>query len=231
MMDEMCGGATSLDQFQRAFNTAIADPNIKAVVVNAATPGGSVYGTQETFNTIFRARGTKPIVGQVNSLAASAGYWVLSACDEIAMTPSGEVGSVGVFCLHLDSSKAVGAAGIKPTFITSGGSPYKVEGNGLEPLTAEAAQAVQDSVDRYFRAFVGDVAKGRGVTPNKVMADYGKGRVLGAQAALAAGMIDRIAPLSATLASLVRGRSPAGASASTADAFRRARHRRRMVSV
>lgn len=197
LMSDFSGG-TSVDQLREALRTALADPAVAAVVFDVDSPGGSVDGLTEFASELRQARAsTKPIVAQVNTLAASAAYWLASQTSEVVMTPSGEVGSIGVFAAHEDESQAQAMAGIKTTLISAG--PYKTEGNPYEPLTDEAQAAIQDQVDAYYAMFVKDVALGRGVTAAAVTSGYGQGRTLLAEPALAAGMVDRIGTLEATV--------------------------------
>ena len=105
-------------------------------------------------------------------------------------TPSGEAGSIGVFALHLDFSEELKLAGIKPTFVAS--TPEKVEGSGLEPLSADARTDMQRNVDRIYRAFLSDVARGRGIDVATVKQTFGRGRVIDAARARSVGMVDRI---------------------------------------
>jgi signal peptide peptidase SppA len=166
------------------------------------SPGGGVYGVAEVSEFIranrMAATGGKPIITQINSLAASGGYWIGSSSDEIIITPGGEAGSIGVYMLHEDISKWLEKEGIKETFIYAG--DYKVEGNPFEPLGDEAAAHYKSRVNDYMGMFIDSVAKGRNVASKKVIDDFGKGRVFGASQALAAGMVDRVGTLDETLA-------------------------------
>src|SRR5581483_8663120 len=98
-----------------------------------------------------------------NTQIGSAAYWLASQAHEIVASPSSEVGSVGVYQLHRDVSKAMDAAGVKHTLVSAG--KYKVEGNPYEPLAGEARDAVQQVVDDYYGMFVKAVADGRGNEP------------------------------------------------------------------
>lgn len=210
MMEEISGG-TSTEKFAKAFQAAVADPSIKAIVINVDSPGGGVYGTQELADIIFQAREQKHIVAIANSLAASAAYWIASAADEFVVTPSGEVGSIGVITVHEDWSKAYEDAGVKTTLIKAG--EFKYEGNYLEPLSEDAKAAIQAKVDTYYEAFVNGVARNRGVTAKVVKSDFGQGRVLTAAAAKAAGMVDRVDTLDGVLARLGVGQASSQSSA------------------
>ena len=188
-MLELFGG-TSTEAFGRAFDAAIADSSIGAVLFDIDSPGGSVYGIQELSDKIYNARGKKPIIAAVNSMMASAAYWISSAADEIIITPSGEAGSIGVIAMHFDYSEYESKIGVKPTIITAG--KYKAEGNQHEPLGAEAKDYFQQRIDDYYNSFVTAVARNRGIGAGKVISDFGQGRMFGAKGAKSAGMVDNI---------------------------------------
>ncbi len=190
-------GGTSTERVSSSFRQAMADPNVKAIVLNIDSPGGSVSGVQALADEIFKARGKKPIIAQVNSLAASAAYWIAAAADEIVMTPGAQVGSIGVYATHKDVSAAAEKDGVKVTFISAG--KYKVEGNPFEALNSEAASAMQSMVDSYYVDFVSAVARGRGVSAEDVRGGFGQGRVVKDKAAIKEGMADRIDTLDGTL--------------------------------
>jgi len=190
-------GATSLEVWSTLFKRLVADDSIKAIILDIDSPGGSVGGIQELADEIYQARERKPIIAVANTLAASAAYWLASSASEIVASPSAEVGSIGVFALHVELSKALEIMGIKPTLISAG--KYKTEGNPYEPLTAEAEGAIQERVDDYYNTFVASVARGRGALVSEVRGGFGEGRVLGVKEAKKLGMIDRVATLAQTV--------------------------------
>jgi signal peptide peptidase SppA len=155
-------GGTSIENFTKSFREAVANPGVKAIVINIDSPGGGVFGVAELADEIYNARGDKHIVAIANDMAASAAYWIGSAADEFVVTPSGLVGSIGVYTIHEDWSEAYKQAGISSTVIQAG--KYKTEGIELMPLTEEARAEIQKSVDFYYDTFVASVAKGRGTT-------------------------------------------------------------------
>jgi capsid assembly protease len=199
-------GGTSTEALTKQIQQAASDPSISSIILNFDTPGGAVSGTPEAFAAIMEARAQKPVIGFANALAASAGYWLISACSEIVSTPSGMVGSIGVLMMHEDVSAAAEKDGVKVTFITAG--KYKAEGNQFEPLSDEARANLQSKVDAAYSMFVKDIAKGRGITSAQVKSDYGEGRVLMASDAKAAGMIDRIETMDQTISRLSRAGKP-----------------------
>src|SRR5208283_803764 len=113
-----------------------------------------------------------------DSLAASAAYWIGSAAGELSVSPSGEVGSIGILSVHADYSRAEDAAGVGVTIVSSG--KYKTEGNEHEPLGDTARAALQDRVSAYGRMFIRAVARNRGASFADVHDGYGEGRVVGA---------------------------------------------------
>lgn len=199
MVADICGpGGTSTEKLQQTIRGAVNDPNVRAIVLDIDSPGGSVFGVQEVAAEIFAARDAKPILASANSLAASAAYWIATAASEVHVTPSGEVGSIGVFATHVDKSKSQELQGLKTTLISAG--KYKTEGNSLGPLDEEAMSAIQSRVNDYYDAFVKDVARFRGVGVADVRDGFGEGRTVGAKQAVAAGMANGIATLEETIA-------------------------------
>jgi capsid assembly protease len=202
-------GGTSADEFGKKLDQSINDEAVGAILIDGDTPGGSVFGVPELGEKIFNARGRgKPIVGIANSEAYSAGFWLLSACDEVVMTPGGQVGSVGVIAAHYDYSKQNEALGVRVTYVTAG--RYKAEANEDEPLDDEARAELQSHVDRYYGMFVDALARNRGVSTKQVKSDFGQGRIFGAADAVKRGMADRIAPFDQVVRELNAGRTPKG---------------------
>lgn len=184
-------GAVSVQTITSRFRSAMNDPDIGHVIFDVDSPGGQVGGVEELASEIYQARGSKPITAVVNHLTASAAYWLASATDEIAVPPSGEVGSIGVFAMHQDVSGYLEREGISTTLISAG--EFKTEGNPFQPLDEVALGAIQARVDEYYDLFVTAVARGRGAKKSTVVAGFGQGRVVGADQAIALGMADRVA--------------------------------------
>jgi ClpP class serine protease len=118
-------GGTSIDEFSQRLRSAVADPGVSTIILDTDSPGGGVHGVQELADEIYEARKHKRIIAAVNSMAASAAYWAISGAHEINVTPSGELGSIGIFGVHHDLSRANEKAGVKPTYVSAG--RYKVE--------------------------------------------------------------------------------------------------------
>lgn len=194
-----CEGGTGAEEIGAALAAAMADETVSQVLIEFDTPGGSVFGIAELGDQIRAMRATKPIVGIANSMAASAGYWLLAQCSEAYVTPGGMVGSIGVYTAHEDVTKALEALGVKVTLVSAG--KYKTEMSPFAPLGEEAHANTQASVDEYYRMFTSAVSRGRAVPIDAVRGGMGEGRMLQAQAALEQKMVDGVA----TFAEVVRG--------------------------
>ena len=209
MMSEVSGGS-STERVSARIRQAIADRDVSRIILEIDSPGGGVYGVAELADEIHRARSQKPIIAMASSLAASAAFWIASACSEVVVTPSGEVGSIGVYGIHEDWSKADEKRGVKFTLVKAG--KFKAEGVDFAPLTDAAAGHMQARVNDYYSMFVRAVAKGRGVSEKEVRDGFGEGRVVGAAEAVRLKMADRVGTLGDTLARLgVKGGALASA--------------------
>jgi len=197
-------GTASTDQIGRQFDGLLENEAVGTIVLDIDSPGGTVYGVPELAHKIQAGRDRKPIVAVANAEAASAAYWLASAASEIVVTPSGNVGSVGAYAMHIDQSGLNETVGVKPTYISYG--KYKVSGNPDEPLDDETRDEIQERVNRYGRMFEEALAANRGVPLATVRSDYGQGRMLDAEAAKRAGMVDRVESFEAVIARLLSER-------------------------
>lgn len=191
-------GGTSVESFRGQLRELVADASVRGIVLSIDSPGGGVGGVTELAAEIRAAREVKPLYAVADTIAASAAYWLGAQADRLYVTPSGSVGSVGVYAVHMDLSGAYAQAGVTPTIISS--SERKVDGNEYEPLSGEARAEMQRRVDAFAAQFHGDVAAGRRVSPETVRSRYGQGRMLMAREALAAGMVDGVATVDDVLA-------------------------------
>lgn len=215
-------GGTPLDYVGRAFDSLMAAPDVGSILLHIDSPGGEIYGTAELAQKVYDARGSKPIYAMVDSMCCSAAFWVGTAANQIICTPGGDVGSVGVYCMHVDESKSHEQQGVKLTLISA--AKYKAELSSHKPLTDEARDYLQASVDETYGKFVAAVAKHRGISDGKVLSKFGQGRVVGADAALEAGMIDKIMTFDQLMAKLTGAAPSMGGSRGLAPDVLRMQH-------
>jgi len=193
-------GGTSTEQFGQWFDGMVGDASISAIVIDVDSPGGVVPGTPELAQKIYEARGIKPVVAIASSMAASAAYWIAAAAEEFWVIPSGDVGNIGVYGIHEDCSAMEAESGIKTTIISAG--KYKVEGNPHEPLTDEAAKAMQARADSFYDDFTKAISVYRGVDQDQVINGFGEGRIVRAKDAKKQGMVDKVGTLDQLLVRL-----------------------------
>lgn len=184
-------GGTSLDGLQATLSQLRDDSSVRTIVLHVDSPGGGVYGVDETAELIADVNKRKRVVAFTDGLCASAAYWLASACSRIVATPSAELGSIGVYALHFDISGQLQQEGIVATLVKAG--EHKAEANPYQPLSDEDRAAMQSRIDAYYGLFTKRVARGRGVGVDQVRSEaFGEGRVIGAPDAVSAGMADEI---------------------------------------
>lgn len=207
LMSEMSGG-TTYEKLTGQLREAMATKDVKTIVLDIDSPGGSVAGNAEFAREVMKARARKPIIAQAQYAMGSAAYQIGAAATEIAAAPSARVGSIGTYAIHDDLSEALKQLGIKRTFVSAGEG--KVDGNETEPLTETARRRMESAVNEAYGQFVSNVVHGRGagLTADRVKNEW-KALTYSASEALANGMIDRIATLDETLARLLSTSSDA----------------------
>ena len=146
-------------QIANGFESALADPSVRAILLNIESPGGEVSGAFQLADQIYSARGIKPIAAVASDMAVSAAYLIASAADTVSVSPTGMVGSIGVVTSHVDMSRAVDAMGMQVTYIYAG--KHKIDGNPLSPLPEEVAAQVQADVNYYYGLFTAAVGRYR----------------------------------------------------------------------
>jgi ClpP class serine protease len=196
-------GMTGYDGLNQAFCTAMVDDDVKMPVFDISSGGGAVAGLFDLVDTIYSARGTKPIAAILSENAYSAAYVLASAVDpgRIYVPRTGGTGSNGCICMHVDMSEALSKSGLKVTFITSEGADRKTDGHSEIPLTKDAYSAIKADVDAMGDLLHDTVGRNRGMTPSAVRAQ-GAATFLGARG-VTAGLADHVMAPSAALAALL----------------------------
>ncbi len=181
-------GMTGYDGIRLSVMCALSDEKVDAIVLDIDSPGGEVCGCFDLVDTIYNARGIKPIWSILNESAFSAAYAIASAADVVTVPRTGGTGSVGVILMHTDISKALSKEGVTVTLITYG--DRKGEGSSYAPLADEALSRLQADVDAMGDLFVQTVARNRGI-PAKQVRDTEAGTFLGS-AGVAGQYADRV---------------------------------------
>jgi protease-4 len=189
----MTGGRTA----SAAIDALANDPLVRAIVVRVDSPGGAVLASDQIWRAIRRARDQKPVVVSMGAVAASGGYYVASAADEIWADPSTLTGSIGIYYGKVDAEGLARELGV-------GIETFRVgKRAGAEslfrPFTPEERAALVERIRDYYRMFLARVATGRGRSVEQIDA-LGRGRVYSGDAALRLGLVDRLGGLASALA-------------------------------
>lgn len=152
------------------------DENIKAVVVQMNSPGGEVVAGQNMFLELQNLREEVPVVGSIDNIAASGGYYIVVATDPIFAKPSSNVGNVGVW------SFAPPSLGVNDVVLASG--PFK--------LTASNRDEFLRSIDGIKQEFMETVYSQRGERITISQAELSQGLLYDGREAMKLGLIDQV---------------------------------------
>lgn len=174
-------GSAAIENIAKDFQSLLDNEEVKAIILDFDTPGGTITGVNELAEIIYNARGIKPIKAYVTGMACSAGYFLAAACDEIIIDEMGQVGSIGVM-------RVVSKSNDKSLIFKSSQSPMKNVDGESEQGRAE----YQAKVDYLASIFIDKVAKYRGITSDEVIIRGNRGGVLVGAVAVTAGLADRL---------------------------------------
>ena len=190
---------TALDVVREQLMDAVKRKKVYSIVLNIDSPGGVVDGVEALANFIYQIRDQKEIIAVVNSTAASAAYWIASACSQVIMSSkTSKAGNVGVIIRHRDISKQNEMNGVKVTAITS--AKYKDAGSPFRELTEEDSEILSSQVQAMHNVFVAAVAKGRNKTFQDVENNIANGKIFVGEEAVLMGLADQIASIDEVLA-------------------------------
>ncbi|MFM7140921.1 MAG: signal peptide peptidase SppA [Alphaproteobacteria bacterium] len=186
------GGIVRSDDFVETLRDLRDDAGVSAVVLRVNSPGGGVAPSQEMYSAVRDLAGTKPVVASLGSVAASGGYYVASAADEIVASPGSLTGSIGVIMSLTNVSGLLDKLGVEADVLKAGSR--KDMGSPFRALTPEDRKLFQEMLDQVHGQFIEAVAAGRkmDVAAMRKLAD---GRVFTGQQAKELGLVDRLGSL------------------------------------
>ncbi|WP_020654675.1 signal peptide peptidase SppA [Massilia niastensis] len=192
------GGLTTANLIRHARE----DDQIKALVLRVDSPGGSAYGSELIRRELELTRAAgKPVVVSMGSLAASGGYWISMASDEVIADPATITGSIGVFAILPTADKVGDKLGIHTDGVTTTwlADAY----NPLRPLDPRFGKLVQSSINHVYSEFTTKAAAARKTTVAKID-EVGQGRVWTGAQAKERGLVDRLGSYGDALQSAAR---------------------------
>ncbi len=195
---EAASGLTSYQEIGDQIGRAITDPAVAGIVLDIDSPGGEAGGLFELAERIRAATHDKPVWAVANDQAFSAAYALAAASDEVFVTRTGGVGSIGVIAMHADQSRKDEQDGYRFTAIYAG--QHKNDFSPHAPLSDDARAALQAEVDRLYGIFTESVATHRGLTVDAVRGT--EARLYFSGDAVAAGLADRVGTLRDAVAAM-----------------------------
>ncbi len=188
-------GENPVSLLHEKLEEAKADRKVKAVILRLNTPGGGVTASDAMYREIerFKSETGKPVVALMMDVAASGGYYIACAADEIVAYPSTVTGSIGVIAQTLSIKPALDRWGIQTVSITSGQN--KAAGSPLSILTEEQREVFQRMVDDFYNEFLERVRHARPNIPPDKFAMVTDGRVVTGGDALELGLVDHTGDL------------------------------------
>ncbi len=168
--------------------------DIKAVVLRINSPGGSILSAENIYRQLvgLKADGKKLVIS-MGDLAASGGYYLSAMADSIFAQPNTLTGSIGVFSILPNPSRALNdKLGVRFDTVRTG--PYSSDFTLMFPWTEKEHQYLQTRTDAYYELFLNKVAEGRKMTHEEVQA-VAQGRIWSGRKALELGLVDRLGNL------------------------------------
>ncbi|MBV8470016.1 MAG: signal peptide peptidase SppA [Burkholderiaceae bacterium] len=181
------------DSTAQLIRQAREDEQTKAIVLRVNSPGGSAFASEIVRRELELTRQAgKPVVVSMGDVAASGGYWISMASDEVIADPATVTGSIGVFGILPTGEKlmdklSIHTGGYQTTWLAGGFDPRRA----LDPRLAASVQA---AIQHIYDEFTGKAAGARKKTVTEIDA-VAQGRVWSGQQALDRGLVDRLGSL------------------------------------
>lgn len=181
------------DSFSALIRKARLDDEIKAIVLRLDTGGGSAFASEVIREEILRVKqAEKPVVVSMGAVAASGGYWIASAADEIWASPVTLTGSIGIFGLYPNFEQSLDFLGIRIDGVgTTKLSDMAIPGR---PTNPHFKKIVQQMVEKGYNQFLDVVSEGRDMSREEVE-KIAQGRVWVGEKALMLGLVDQLGTL------------------------------------
>jgi protease-4 len=183
------GGESTADLLREArYDTAV-----KAVVLRVDSPGGSMFASEQILREVQTLRKAgKPVVVSMSTYAASGGYYISAAANQIFASPTTLTGSIGVFSVVPTFQRTLEKLGVKVDGL--GTTPLAGDMRQDRTLTAASRQILQSSVDHAYAEFLRRVGDGR-KKPVEDVDKIAQGRVWAGVDAQRIGLVDHLGGL------------------------------------
>lgn len=177
------------DELIARLETIENDPKAKALIVTISSPGGTTYGGERIYKAIKRISDKKPVVADVRTMAASAGYMIAAASNHIVAGEASIVGSIGVIFQYPQVSKLLDKIGVSMEEIKS--APLKAEPSPFHPASDEAIAMINNMIVDSYDWFVDIVAENRKLSRQDTL-KLSDGSIFTGRQAAKNGLIDSL---------------------------------------
>jgi signal peptide peptidase SppA len=186
-IDKMTG-MTDYADLTAEIRAAVNDAQVKGIFLDINSPGGSAVGAPEAAAAVAAARDAgKRVVANIQTIGASAAYYVAAAANDIVAAPSSIVGSVGTIAIYQNFAGMLAAFGVQVTIFTPAQSDLKAAGNKVRQMTPEEQAFLQSSIEATNKEFLNWVMTNRSVGPASLRGQWFSGKQ-----ALQAGLVTRL---------------------------------------
>jgi protease-4 len=163
--------------------------SIRAIVLRINSPGGTVAPAQEIYREIEKIRKIKPVVASIETVGASAAYYIASSTDSIVCSKGSITGSIGVIMMLPDLHKVIEKIGVNVNVIKAG--VFKDIGTGVKPLNDQEREILQNFATEVHEQFIADVLAGRkGKIEEDKLRQIADGRFFTGSTAKEFGLVD-----------------------------------------
>ncbi len=183
-------GDSMVDDMKAALRQAVNDPQVKAIVISANSPGGEVTASDAIYHEIKETAKVKPVVYFMSSIGASGAYYAACGASWIMCNDTTFTGSIGVIISTLNYKELFGKIGLASMVFKSG--KFKDMLNGARDMTPEEQAYIEGLVMQTYAKFVGIVARARNLDEGALRAGVADGRILSGTDAYAAKLVDQL---------------------------------------
>lgn len=191
-------GGTTLQTLAIDFQAALDNKDVRGILFNVDSPGGSVTGIGEFASQVVAGRKIKPVKSYVYGGGASAAYWIISGTGEIYAAETAQLGSIGIIAAIKDTRERDNKEGVKTLEFVSSVSPFK----NLDLNSNEGLARIQRTIDSLGGIMVQQIADFRGTDVETVLEEYGQGDVFTGNVAYGRGLIDGIGSFESVLSNM-----------------------------
>lgn len=185
---EKGSGALAHEDIEADINEAIESPEVRAILLEVDSPGGTVPGSFELADLIAAAAEVKPLMAWVERLCCSAAFLACSGAGMIYGSKTSEIGAVETYCYWIDATAAFDAAGLKVVCIKNTGGTHVAVGMPGQKFTKEQEEEMQSQVDQIFQMYVTHLEEHRPQIKRSAMA----GQTFIGTKGIESGMFDAI---------------------------------------